>query len=324
MTDLPTRITLHEEGPREGFQFEKTQFPLAERVRFVDMLSATGLSRIQVASFVSPKMVPQMADSAGLFGAIAKPSGVRHTALWLSEKGYRRAAETPGVDLTGVILLYASDAFSLQNNGCSADEMRRRQENWIALYDVDGVDIEAIYIMTAFGCNLQGEVPLVALDANLDWIAARFAGRVIPMIYLADTVGWAVPTSITARITHVRTRFPEAQIGLHLHDTRGAAMASFLAALQLGVTQFDGSVAGLGGCPFAGHGHGAAAGNISTEDMVFMAHEMGIETGVDLEALIDAARMAEALIGRPLPGRVMHGGSLATYRKTTPTTGKGT
>jgi hydroxymethylglutaryl-CoA lyase len=324
MTDLPARVTLHEEGPREGFQFEKTLFPLAERVRFVDMLSATGLSRIQVASFVSPRMVPQMADSAELFGAIAKPSGVRHTSLWLSEKGYRQAAETPGVDLSGLILLYASDAFSLRNNGCSADEMRRRQEDWIAMYDADGVDIEAIYIMTAFGCNLQGDIPFAALDANLDWIASRFAGRALPVIYLADTVGWAVPTSVTTRISFVRTRFPDARIGLHLHDTRGAAMASFLVALQLGVTQFDGSVAGLGGCPFAGHGHGAAAGNICTEDMVFMAHEMGIETGVDLEALIEAARMAEALIGRPLPGRVMHGGSLASYRNSTPTIGKRT
>lgn len=316
MSDRPKKITLHEEGPREGFQFEKDIYPLSERVGFVDALTETGLTQIQVASFVSSKAVPQMADADALFAAIRKKDGVRHTALWLNEAGFRKACETPGVDLAGTILLYASDAFSQRNNRLSAAQMRERQAEWIGLYEAEGLDIEAAYIMTAFGCNLEGDVSLGAVDVNLQWLREHFldAGRPLPAIYLADTVGWAVPSSIEARVGHVRSWFPDACIGLHLHDTRGVGPANFLAALNMGVSLFDGSVAGLGGCPFAGHSHSAAADNICTEDMVFMAHEMGIETGVDLDALIEAARLAERMIGRPMPGRVMHAGSLATYR----------
>lgn len=308
--DLPKRIEIHEEGPREGFQFERETFPLAERVAFVDALTETGLRQIQVTSFVSPKAVPQVADAEAFFGAIRKKPGVRHTALWLNEAGFERARVSPGVDLSGSLYLYSTDAFSQRNNRCSAEEMRQRQTGWIARYNALGIGIEAVYIMTAFGCALQGEVPFSALDANLDWIDTHFAqaGRALPAIYLADTVGMAVPTMIETRVGWVRHRFPEARIGLHLHDTRGAGMANFHAALRMGVELFDASVAGLGGCPFAGHASGAAAGNVCTEDMVFMAHEMGIETGIDLEALVEAALIVERLIGRPLPGRVMHAG----------------
>lgn len=317
MSDLPSCIEIHEEGPREGFQFETTIYPLAERVAFVDALSETGLKQIQVASFVSATRVPQMADSEKLFSSIRTVPGVRHTALWLNEQGFLRARATPNVDLTGTLLFYASDAFAQQNNGCDAQTMRQRQDGWIELYDKAGIAIEAAYIMTAFGCNLQGDVPIEAVIDNVRWIVSRFSsvGRRPPAIYLADTVGWAVPVEIERRIGAVRELAPEARIGLHLHDTRGAGPANFYSALRMGVDLFDSSVAGLGGCPFAGHSHGAAAGNICTEDIVFMAHEMGIATGVDLEALIEAALIAEQMIGRPLGGRIMHSGSLEKFRK---------
>lgn len=316
MSDMPSAIEIHEEGPREGFQFEPTIYPLAQRVALVDALSLTGLRTIQVASFVNPRLVPQMADAADVFRSIAKRPEVRHTALWLSEKGFLQAKDAAGVDLTGIILLYASEAFSQRNNGCSAVEMRSRQERWIELYERSQVSVDAAYIMTAFGCNLQGDVPLESVLDNVRWIAQRFGreGRSLPAVYLADTVGWAVPSQVERVVGAVREIAPEARIGLHLHDTRGAALANFHAALTLGVDLFDSSVAGLGGCPFAGHVHGAAAGNVCTEDMVFMAHELGVETGVDLEALIEAARLAERTIGRPLPGRIMHSGSLGAYR----------
>lgn len=317
MSDLPHRIEIHEEGPREGFQYEPRIYPLAERAAFIEALDGTGLKQIQLASFVSPKLVPQMADAAALFAAVRRREGVRHTALWLNEKGFAAARAATGVDLAGTLMLYASDAFSRQNNGCSAEEMRARQERWIELYDRAGIAIESAYVMTAFGCNLEGEVPLRAVTDNIRWIVERLGGRgrKLPALYLADTVGWAVPREIERRIAAVREVAPSARIGLHLHDTRGAGAANFYAALRQGVDLFDASVAGLGGCPFAGHAHGAAAGNICTEDMVFLAHEMGIETGIDLEALIEAARMAERIIGRPLAGRLMHAGSLAAYRK---------
>ncbi|MCT8974327.1 hydroxymethylglutaryl-CoA lyase [Microbaculum marinisediminis] len=314
MQDLPSHIDIHEEGPREGFQFESRIFPLADRVALVDALSESGLRQIQVASFVNPKAVPQMADAGDLFQAIRKRPGVRHTALWLNERGFRRAQATPGVDLKASLLLHTSDTFSHRNNGCGAGEMRKEQERWIGMYVEAGLPVEAAYVMTAFGCNFQGDIPLSEVQAVIRWLVDRFEGtkQPLPVIMLADTVGWAVPTEIERRVGAVRDIAPTARIGLHLHDTRGAGMANFYAALRMGVDVFEGSVAGLGGCPFAGHGQ--AAGNICTEDIVFMAHEMGIETGIDLERLIEAARQAERLIGRTLPGRVLRSGSLAGYR----------
>lgn len=316
MSDLPARITVHEEGPREGFQFERTIFPIESRVALVDALSETGLRHIQVASFVSPRLVPQMADAAELFGRIRKRPGVRHTALWLSETGFERARTTPGVDLVANLYLYASDAFSRQNNGCSAAEMRDKQVRWIERYDRSGQPVEAAYVMAAFGCNLEGEVPIDAVLEVVDWLVRTFAAlrRPLPVLYLADTVGWATPLDVERRIGAVRSRAPEAAVGLHLHDTRGMAVANAFAALRQGVTLFDGSVAGLGGCPFAGHAHGTAAGNICTEDLVFLAHEMGVETGIDLPSLLEAARLAESIIGRPLAGRVMRSGMRAQPR----------
>jgi hydroxymethylglutaryl-CoA lyase len=320
MTDIPSSVEFHEEGPREGFQIEPVSYPLARRAALVDRLAASGLGQIQVGSFVSPKAVPTMADTADLFAYIEKRPGVRYTALWLNEKGFERALATPDVDLDGKLLFYASDVFSLKNNGCSAAEMRDRQVDWVALYDRHNLPVEQAYIMTAFGCNYQGEIPVGAVLDLVRFIVDLCAAqdRVLPKIYLADTVGWATPEELKRRIGAVREICPDAEIGLHLHDTRGIGAANFYAALEMGVSHFDASVAGLGGCPFARHNNALGAGNICTEDMVFMCHEMGIETGIDLETLIEAARLAEDIIGRPLNGRIMHSGSLAPYRNRVP------
>ncbi|MDP6344091.1 MAG: hydroxymethylglutaryl-CoA lyase, partial [Alphaproteobacteria bacterium] len=173
------------------------------------------------------------------------------------------------------------------------------------------------YIMTAFGCNFGGPVPLEAVTDLVKWVIDLCADRKVPLpaMYLADTVGWANPEDLKRRIGAVRELVPDARIGLHLHDTRGLGAANVYAALEMGVDLFDASVAGLGGCPFAGHGSAMGAGNICTEDMVFLCQEMGIETGIDLDALIEAALLAEDVIGRPLNGRIMHAGSLEKYRK---------
>ncbi len=316
MSDIPSFVEFHEEGPREGFQIESEIFPLARRAQLIEALAETGLSQIQVASFVSPKWVPSMADSADLFAAIKKTSGVNYTALWLNKQGFFRALEVPEVDLDGKLLFYASDEFSEHNNGCSARQMRDRQLEWLALYDQHDVAVANAYIMVAFGCTFAGDVALEQVTQYVHWLVEAFAGRdqALPKIYLADTVGWATPLELKRRIAAVREIVPEARIGLHLHDTRGAGAANFTAALEMGVDLFDASVAGLGGCPFAGHGAHQAAGNICTEDMVFVCHEMGIDTGIDLDALIDAALLAEDIIGRPLMGRIMHSGSLSKYR----------
>lgn len=318
MSTLPKFVEFHEEGPREGFQFDKRIFPLEDRRGLVEALARSGLSQIQVASFVSPKRVPQMADAEALFASLTRYPGVLYTGLWLNDQGFERALKVRNIDLIGSMNFYASTAFSQMNNNCSADEMRDRQRAWIKRYADANVPLESAYIMTAFGCNLSGAVPAQAVTDLVKWIKALCdeEGIVLPKLYLCDTVGWANPESVRRGVDAVRNVMPDIRVGLHLHDTRGLGAANVLAALQMGVDLFDSSVAGLGGCPFCGHGETSAAGNICTEDMVFLCHELGIETGIDLEALIEAARMAERLFKTPLTGHVMHAGSLAAYRGT--------
>lgn len=316
MSDLPASVEFHEEGPREGFQMEQQTYPLADRAALIDALAASGLKQIQVASFVSPRAVPQMADTSELFAAIAKRPATRYTALWLNDNGFERARVCEQVDLDGKLMFYTTEPFSQRNNNCSVAEMRERQLGWLDRYIALGIPVEKAYVITAFGCNLGGDVPLSAVTDQVRWLVDACADRGVPLpaVYLADTMGWANPEDIKRRIGAVREIVPDTSIGLHLHDTRGVGGANVYAALQMGVRLFDSSVAGLGGCPFAGHKQGGAAGNICTEDMVFMCHELGIETGIDLDALIEAARLAERIIGRTLVGHVMHSGSLTGLR----------
>ncbi len=316
MSDFPKFVEFHEEGVREGFQIEPVIHPIERRIELIDSLSETGLKQIQVGSFVSPKAVPTMADTAQLFEGIKRKAGIDYTALWLNKKGVMLANEAKDVAMDARILFYTTDAFSQANNNCTATEMRDRQVEFLDMYLQQGLQPAGAYIMTAFGCNFGGPVPLAAVTDLVQWTIDLCADRKVPLpaIYLADTVGWANPEDIKRRIGAVRDMVPDARIGLHLHDTRGLGAANVYAALEMGVDLYDASVAGLGGCPFAGHGSATSAGNICTEDMVFLCHEMGIETGIDLEALIESARLAEDIIGRPLNGRIMHAGSLDKYR----------
>ena len=310
VSNLPRHVEIHEEGPREGFQIEPPGFSIADRAALVEALAEAGLQQIQVASFVNPRRVPQMADAAELFAAIRRKPGVRYTGLWLNEQGFDRARATAPVDLVGSLYFYASDAFSRMNNGLGADEQAQSQRSWVARYRDAGLPIEAAYVMTAFGCNVEGEVSEEQLAQRLRFLAQlqRDEGFVVPKVYLADTVGMANPQSVVQRVDLARRLLPGARIGLHLHDTRGLGMANALAALQQGVDLFDASIAGLGGCPFCGNAHGGTSGNICTEDLAFLCAELGIETGLDLDKLIEAARLAERIIGRRLDGRLMHSG----------------
>ena len=310
MSDFPQKVRFHEEGPREGFQIEKQIYPLADRIALVNALGETGLPQVQVGSFVNPKAVPSMADIDQLFSGITPRQGVRYTALWLNESGFRRAQSTPNVDIYAYLMLYTTDALSQRNNNCTKAEQRERQRQWVQLYQAAGLPIESAYVVTAFGCNFQGEVPITDTVAAVKYIADLAAefNFPLPRIMLADTVGWANPLDIRRRVGAVRETLPEAKLGLHLHDTRGVGAANFYAALEMGVDLFDSSVAGLGGCPFAAHANSQGAGNVCTEDMPFMCEEMGIETGIDLDRLIEAALLAERIIGRPLTGKMMHAG----------------
>lgn len=316
MTALPAFVEFREEGPREGFQIAARLPPLAERAAFIDLLGETGLGTIQAGAFVSPRAVPNMADTAELIAALRPRAGVAHTVLWLNEKGFRLAQATPGAALEPRLLFYASDAFAQRNNNCTAAEMQARQRDWLRLYRAEGLALDSAYVMAAFGCNFEGEVPLEKVLAPIRFTQAlcEEEGLPLPPLILADTMGWATPASTRRVIGAVRALAPQARLGLHLHDTRGLGLANLHAALELGVDLFDSSVGGLGGCPFAGHGAARAAGNVCTEDAVFLCHELGVETGLDLDRLIEAARLAERILQTPLMGRVMHSGGLDRYR----------
>ncbi|MCG8673258.1 MAG: hydroxymethylglutaryl-CoA lyase [Pseudomonadales bacterium] len=317
MSDFPKFVEFHEEGPREGFQAEKEIFPLQERVAFIEALSETGLKQIQVGSYVNPKMVPQMADTDDLFNAITKNDQVRYTALWLNQRGFDSALANSHVDVDGKIFLYTSDAFCRKNNGCSAQELNQKQLKWLDAYKENNIALESVYILTAFGCNIQGEVPIESLNGALSFVKAICESRELktPKIILTDTMGWGNPLEVKRRIDAVRVLLPGARIGMHLHDTRGMGPANVYSSLEMGIDLFESSVAGLGGCPFGSQKNMQAAGNVCTEDMALMCEELGIDTGLNLDALIEAARMVERIIGRPLMGKAMHSGTIASLRK---------
>lgn len=314
MADLPTRVQIHEEGPREGFQIEPGPISVADKVRFIEALAETGLHDVQCVSFVNPQRVPGMADAMKVARAIRQRPGVRYSSIWLNLRGLERAVQSP-LHIDGRLQMSASETFSKSNTNKDHAQTLAEMRTWLAFYAQRNIPLASGIVMAAFGCNFEGRVaPETVCDrvADLIDVAAEF-GQTIPLMRLADTMGWANPLSTARVIDAVRSRWPDLRIGLHLHDTRGTGMANAWQALQMGIEYFDSSCAGLGGCPFAGHK--GAAGNICTEDLVFMCQEMGIETGVDLDRLVECARMIEGILGHPVPGKVGHAGSLNRFRQ---------
>jgi hydroxymethylglutaryl-CoA lyase len=316
MTDLPKTIEIHEEGPREGFQIEPGPIASADKVRLIEALARTGLRDIQVCSFVNQRLVPGWADAEEVVRQVAPAAGVDYTALWFNDKGLERALVCGGkLKLAGAISLSASEAFTRMNLHRGHAENLEAMRRQTALHLAKGIPVTRIGVMAAFGCNFQGDIaPEQVVRTLADGFAiADEAGVRITTLSLADTMGWATPLRIERVVSAVRSRWPEPAISLHLHDTRGLAVANAFAALRLGVTRFDSTVGGLGGCPFAAHK--GAAGNICTEELVLLCEEMGIATGVDLDALIEVGRMAETIIGHPLPSELLHAGSLDAFRR---------
>ena len=314
MTDLPKRIDIHEEGPREGFQIEAGPISTADKVRFCEALAETGLHDVQCVSFVDARRVPGMADAVEVAQTIRQRPDVHYTGIALNLRGYERAVQTP-LHITGSLQMSTSNTFSIHNTNKNNEETLVEQRRQLEFFRDRGIEVDTAIVMTAFGCNFEGAIaPETVRDCvgRLLDLADEFGIR-LDRMRLADTVGWASPLSVQRVVGVVREKWPDLKLGLHIHDTRGTGMANALMGLQMGIDSYDTACAGLGGCPFAGHK--GAAGNICTEDLVFMAHEMGIETGIDLDALIDCARMAEDIVGHPLPGKIMHGGSLTKYRK---------
>ncbi len=312
---LPKRITLHELGPREGMQIEKNPVATSEKIRLVDMLSECHFPEIEVTSFVSPKWVPQMADAEEVVAGFKRHPGTEYTCVYLNTQGLQRAVMTGKLDVHGSLSITASEAFSRKNTNRSIEETLLETEKRIEGFQRFNVKAKEVSVMAAFGCNYQGDIDpdhVVGLVQRLIQMAADH-GLAIELIQLADTMGWANPLAIRRMVGKIRDKWPDHRLNLHLHDTRGLGLANALAAMEMGVDDFDSAVAGLGGCPYAGFKD--APGNIATEDLVHLCQEIGVETGVDLERLLEVAREAEQIVGHPLPGKVMRGGHLDSYRR---------
>jgi hydroxymethylglutaryl-CoA lyase len=266
-------------------------------VRLIDALSGTGVRRIEAVSFVHPRAIPQMADADEVWAAINKAEEIRYSALVPNSRGARRALDAGFRELE--VVVSASDTHNRRNlNRSTADSLDDIAE-LIAMVQGEGATCEVI-IATTFGCPFEGDVP----PARIASIVDRVVGDGTDRIAFGDTTGMATPRRVADVLSLVRPAHPDVPTLLHFHNTRGAALANILTALEFGITEFDASVGGLGGCPYAP----GATGNVATEEVVHMLHDMGIDTGINLERLIDAARLAQDIVGRELPSGVLKAG----------------
>lgn len=316
MSDLPKSIHINEEGPREGFQIESADIPTDRKVALIDMLAETGVKHIQTVSFVNPKAVPGMADAEEVVRRFKPREGVHFTGMWLNDRGFERAlAHSDKLYIEGSLNLYASNAFLKRNQNRVPEQQLAAQHELIKMYQARGIKVRRAFVTAAFGCNFEGDVPIQRVVDQVTEILdiAAQHGETVERLGLGDTMAWATPMAVKRLVGAVRERHPDLPLVLHLHDTRGLGLANAYAGLQMGIAIYDSAVGGLGGCPFAGHK--GAAGNVCTEDLVFMCEEMGIETGIDLDKIIECARFAEEVVGHPLPGSVMKGGTLKKYRE---------
>ncbi len=294
---LPTHVTLVEVGPRDGLQNEAQPVAAAHKIELVHRLQAAGCREIEATSFVSPKWVPQLADNAAVMAGIQRQAGVRYSVLTPNMKGLEAALAAPRAQWPDEVVVFAaaSEAFSQRNINCSIAESVQRFAPVVAAAHQAGVKVRAA-VSVALGCPYQGEVSADEVEhvvRLMKDIGADHCG-------IADTIGVGTPTRVQAAMERALKHFALVEVSGHFHDTYGQALANILACLQLGIHTFDSSIAGLGGCPYAK----GATGNVATEDVVFMLHGMGIHTGLDLDALVDAGAAISQVLGRPPVSRV--------------------
>jgi hydroxymethylglutaryl-CoA lyase len=291
--NLPKQVRIGEVGARDGLQNEQQAVPAAVKVELIERLAEAGLPDIEAGSFVSPKRVPQMADSDAVLARIRRKPGVTYGALVPNMQGYARA-RAAGVQEIGIFTA-ASESFNRANINCSIAESLERFRPVVEAAGRDGVRVRAA-ISCALGCPFEGEIA----PAQVAAVARDVLALGVDEVVVADTIGVGTPVKAQRMLAETARHVPLEQIGIHFHDTYGQALANTLACLELGVAMVDSAVAGLGGCPFAP----GATGNVATEDVVYMLHGMGIETGIDLDKLIDAAFFISDHLGRPPVSRV--------------------
>jgi hydroxymethylglutaryl-CoA lyase len=296
VSDLPATISLREVGPRDGLQNE-APVSTQDKVELLDALSATGVQRIEAVSFVSPKAIPQMADADDVWSQIARNADVRYSALVPNLRGAQRALTAGFREIE--VVVSASDTHNRKNINRSTDESLDEIAELLGVAHEAGAKVQVI-VATAWGCPYEGDL---AVDRVVG-VASRAIRDGADSIAFGDTTGMATPSRVTELVGNLRMAHPEVGVNLHFHNTRGTGLANVLAAMQLGVSDFDASVGGLGGCPYAP----GASGNVATEELIHMVEDMGVDTGINLDAMIDAAATAERIVGRQLPSQVLRAG----------------
>ncbi len=290
---MPAAVRIVEVGPRDGLQNEKTDIGTARKIELIDRLSQTGLRSIEATAFVSPKWVPQMADAAEVLAGIARAPGVSYPVLVPNEAGYDRALAAGAREVA--VFTAASEAFNRRNTNAGIEESLQRFQPVLERARADGVRVRG-YVSTVLGCPYQGEVPL----ADVVRVARALYQMGCYEISLGDTIGVGTPGKARAMLRAVAGEVPMAALAIHFHDTYGQALANVLACLEEGVAVVDSAVAGAGGCPYAK----GASGNLASEDLVYMLHGLGIETGVDLARLAETGRWLAGLLGRETGSKV--------------------
>ncbi len=286
--NLPARVQLIDVGPRDGLQNEKQPVPAAIKIELVQRLQAAGLKEIEVTSFVSPKWVPQMADNAEVMAGITRLPGVRYSVLTPNLQGFEAALNSQPDEI--VVFGAASEAFSQKNINCSIAQSIERFAPVVQAARDAGVAVRGAMSCTV-GCPYEGDVA----PERVAYLAGLMKGIGVQRVDVADTIGVGTPRKVQAALEATLQHFALNEVSGHFHDTYGQALANTLAALQMGVWNFQSSVAGLGGCPYAK----GATGNVATEDVVYMLHGLGIETGIDLDLLVDAGAFISQALGRP-------------------------
>jgi hydroxymethylglutaryl-CoA lyase len=296
MTDLPARISVREVGPRDGLQNEDP-VPATAKIALIDQLAKTGVSRIEAVSFVRAEAIPQMADADEVWAGVTKDPAVRYSALAPNLRGARRALDAGFTEVEAVVS--ASDTHNRKNVNRSTAQSLDEIAVMIGEAHERGATLQVV-VATAWGCPYEGDVPVDRVLA----VAGRAVADGADAISFGDTTGMATPRRVQDLVGSFRSRHPDVPLNLHFHNTRGTGLANVLAALELGVDDFDASVGGLGGCPYAP----GASGNIATEELVYMVEDMGVGTGIDLAAMIEAAGAAERIVGRELSSQVLRAG----------------
>jgi len=290
---LPRHVRIVEVGPRDGLQNESAIVPTAAKIDLIDRLSATGLQAVEATSFVSPKWVPQLADAAEVYAGIARREGVRYPVLVPNLQGYERARAVGAADVA--VFTAASETFNRRNTNAGIDESLERFAPVLDRARADGVRVRG-YVSTVLGCPYQGEVPL----ADVVRVARALHAMGCHEISLGDTIGTGTPGKARDMLLAVAAEVPMPALAVHFHDTFGQALANVLACLGEGVAVVDAAVSGTGGCPYAR----GASGNLATEDLVYMLHGLGVETGVDLDALVDTGAWLAGILGRGTGSKV--------------------